>query len=301
MIADINLILATAEAVPNAGAAPGGLGGNTITDVADTPYTIDMLRADNPLGDGIDQLPTSELELDVTITTSFNVGPNAMAEFQLVSMPIDPTKLSAAGTSGRLTQLASAATTASDNSVTITGHGLALGTPVYLSALATTTGPSTNTLYYAVPLSADKFGLATSLANAVAGTPLVSMSGNGSCTIQFFPYVHMTTGMIWGGFLNAGARFIGRAVPGAIGGGGDHVAPYAGADALPLGAQVQPSTSLGGGTGTATVAAPGRFLVPRVFVFNASVSSAGRYSMALGVNAGSSQRNYPIGSRIKSS
>lgn len=301
MIADSNLILATNELVPHGGAAPGGLGGNTITGVPATPYSIDMLRADNPLGDGIDQLPTSELELEVTITSSFSfggVGTNAMAEFQLVSMPIDPTKLQPATTSGRQTYLANAVTAASDDSVTIAGHGLPLGTPVYMSAQASS-GLSLNTLYFVVPLSADKFGLATSLANAVAGTILNLTTG--TCTVQFFPYVHMTTGMIWSGFLNAGARFIGRAVPGAIGGGGDHVAPYAGADALPLGAQVQPSTSLGGGTGTAAVAAPGRFLVPRVFVFNAAVGTAGRYSMALGVNAGSSQRHYPIGSQIKSS
>ena len=300
MIADFNLILATEEAVPNGGAVPGGLGGNSITGVSTTPYFIDMLRADNPLGDGIDQLPTSELELNVTITTAFGIGPNAMAEFQLVSLPINPTKLTPATTSGRRTYFLGASTAASDDSVTIAAHGLPRGTPVYLSALATTTGPTTNTLYYAVPLSADKFGLATSLANAVAGE-IVTMTGNGTCTVEFFPYVHLTTGMIWGGFLGAGAQFIGRSIPGGPVGGGDHVAPYAGADALPLGAQVQPSTALGGGGGAATMAAPGRFLVPRVFVFNATVSTAGRYSMALGHAAGLGQRNYPIGSEIKSS
>jgi hypothetical protein len=306
MIADLNLIMATAEAVPNAGAAPGGLGGNTITGGA--PYFIDMLQADNPLGDGIDQVAVSKLELNVTITTSFpegtiagvTYGPHGMAEFQLVSLPINPLLLSNATTSGKLISGSFSSTVGTNLFTTSAAHNMPLGTPVYISALGVTTGPVLNKLYYVIPLSATTFQIASTLANALAGTAVPLGGEDSSVVFQFFPMVHVTTGMLWSSWLKAGAQFVGRTVPGAVNGGGDHVAPYAGADALPLGVQTQPGTGLGGGGGTAIVAAPGRYLLPRVFVFNANVGTTGRYSMALGVDAGLGQRHFPVGSQIKS-
>lgn len=301
MIADLNLILATAEAIPNGGAAPGGLGGNTISGVATTPYSIDMLQADNPLGDGIDQIAASKLELNVTVTTAFPNGPNSMCEFQVVSMPINPLALSNATTSGKLISGSFTSTIGTSLFTTSVAHNMPLGTPVYISSLGTTTGPSTNTIYYVIPLSSTTFQIATTLANALAGTAVTLGGTTASVVFQFFPYVHVTTGMIWSSFLGAGSQWIGRSIPGAVNGAGDHIAPYAGADALPVGVQVQPSTSLGGGTGTAVVAAPGRYLLPRVFVFNAAAGTTGRYSLALGVDAGEGQRYFPVGSQIKSS
>jgi len=300
MFTDLDIILATAEAVPHGGVIPGGLGGNTISGVAGTPYYIDMSRADNPLGQGIDQLAVSKLELNVTITTAFTVGPDSYAEFQLVSLPINPTLLTAATTSGRLTHLAAAVTTASDDSVTIAGHGLPVGTPVYLSALATTTGIAVDTIYYVVPISASKFGLASTLALALAGTVL-TLTNNGTCTVEFFPMVHVTTGQVWSEFLKLGAQFVGRSIPGAVNGAGNLRATYAGETLQPVGASAQPSTSLGGGAGTAVVAAPGKFLVPRVLLSGGTnIDTTGRYSLALCCDAGQGQRHFPVGSEIKS-
>lgn len=301
MITDNAIIMATAEAVPNGAATPGGLGGNTITGVAATPYTIDLQQASNPIGIGIDDLGSVDLELNVNITTAFTTtSPVATLEFQLVSMPINPTLLTSATTSGKLLSLAGVVTSLANDTFTIANHGLALGTPFYCSEIATSTGITTNTLYFAVPTGANTFKAATSLANALAGTIVnITGAGDGTATVVFMPVVHATTGPIQTVFLKAGARLLGTSLRQSPMIGGRLVAPFAGETPRPLGASIMPGTGTGGGAGAAVVKAPGRYLALLVIAAGANSDTTGRYSVQVGKNVANILAHYPVGSEIR--
>lgn len=73
---------------------------------------------------------------------------------------------------------------------TLNNHNLQLGDPVYLTTTgALPTGLTANTTYYAIPINANTFNLATTLANAIAGTKIAT-SGTQSGTHSLFhvPY-----------------------------------------------------------------------------------------------------------------
>jgi len=299
MITDNAIIMATAEAVPNGAAAPGGLGGNTITGGATTPYTIDLLQSSNPIGSGIDDIGSTQIEMNVSITTAFTTtSPVATLEFQLVSVPILPSLLSNATTSGKLLSGSFTATVAS-STWGAAAHGLQLGTPLYFSAIGTVTGVTTNTLYFAVPSDANNFKVATSLANALAGTTVTLGGTNAACTTVFMPAVHATTGAIPTVFLKAGARILGTSMRQVFAVGGKLIAPYAGATPLPLGASVMPGTGTGGGAGAAVMRTPGRYLALNVIAAGASSGTTGRYSVQIGKNVANILAHYPVGSEIK--
>ena len=64
-------------------------------------------------------------------------------------------------------------TIASPGVVTLTSHGLATGDAIYLTTTgALPTGLSANTRYWVIKQDANTFWLATSLANALAGTKI---------------------------------------------------------------------------------------------------------------------------------
>lgn len=70
--------------------------------------------------------------------------------------------------------------------VTVTSHGLALGEKIYFTTTgALPTGLSVNTAYYAIPINANTFNLASSGANAFAGTKIAT-SGTQSGTHTMF-------------------------------------------------------------------------------------------------------------------
>lgn len=81
-------------------------------------------------------------------------------------------------------------TIASPAVVTLTAHGLLTGDAVYLTTTgALPTGLSANTIYYAVKIDANTFNLATSRANAYAGTKInTSGTQSGTHTINACPY-----------------------------------------------------------------------------------------------------------------
>lgn len=87
-------------------------------------------------------------------------------------------------------------TIASPAVFTKTGHGLITGSKIRLTTSgALPTGLAANTDYFVVKLSADTFGVATSLANAVAETPTrVNTSGSQSGTHSI---VHQTDPAYW--------------------------------------------------------------------------------------------------------
>lgn len=74
--------------------------------------------------------------------------------------------------------------------VTLNNHGLQTGDQVYLTTTgALPTGLSTNTLYYAVRIDANTFNLATSRANAVAGTKITtSGTQSGTHSLNHCPF-----------------------------------------------------------------------------------------------------------------
>lgn len=295
MITDKVLIFATDEAVPDAGA--GGMGGNTISGVAGTPHYVDLGADDNPLGVGISQIGFAKLEMKVAVTTDFTTGPNVLTEFQLISVPILPTLFAAGTTSGRRMNV-SATGDVTDNDFDLAAHGFPMGTPVYISSLGTVTGPSTNTIYYISPKSSGAFAISTTYANAIAGTH-VSLGGSDSAVVfEVFPYVHATTGPVWAEFINGPTVLTGRSVPGINAPVGKLVAPYSGATRLPAGASAPPSTSQGGGGEVPYLPNPGRYLAMRVYASGAGLDTTGRYSVAVGLEAGEANRYFQPGLEV---
>lgn len=81
-------------------------------------------------------------------------------------------------------------TIASPAVVTNTAHGLYTGEGVYLTTTgALPTGLSQNTMYYVIRVDANTFNLATSLANAIAGTKInTTGSQSGTHTLYYCPW-----------------------------------------------------------------------------------------------------------------
>ena len=74
----------------------------------------------------------------------------------------------------------------SNNTITITGHGLATGDPVYYYAASNVIGGLSNSqIYYVISVDANNIKLATSSSNATAGTAINLTSAPGSNTTQF--------------------------------------------------------------------------------------------------------------------
>lgn len=205
MYTDNGLRLATAEDVStiNGGTAPLGIGAASATldldpynDAVDpgaallSPVTP-ARRNHGDIGGG--RRPGLAINVDASFSASTWI---TTLEIQLVSIPVSASLLTNAATAGKLVQTTGVALTDASDDATITGHNLPLGTPFYITALATTGGVSNNTLYYAVPTAANTFKFATSLENALAGTTVTLSGGNGTCTVNWIPTIHATTGQI---------------------------------------------------------------------------------------------------------
>ena len=191
MYTDNGLLLAAAEVVPNGGASPGGIGAASAALNLDPSGITELLRSYNGIGGG------EPLCLVIDVTTSFTCATfNASLEIQLVSLPISASLLTNAATSGKRTHAAAVVTRDASDDFLLNGHGLPMGTPIYLSALATTTGIAINTIYYVKPTGANTFRVASSLANAIAGTLLPFGTGNGTATVEFMPTIHASTGSL---------------------------------------------------------------------------------------------------------
>lgn len=81
-------------------------------------------------------------------------------------------------------------TVASPGVITLTGHGIYTGEGVYLTTTgALPTGLAQNTLYYAIRIDANTLRLATSRANAEAGTAInTSGTQSGTHTLRYCPW-----------------------------------------------------------------------------------------------------------------
>ncbi len=81
-------------------------------------------------------------------------------------------------------------TIANPGVVTLANHGLLTGESIYLTSTGNLpTGLSQNTLYYVISVDTNTFRLATSYANALAGTAInTSVSQSGTHTLFFCPF-----------------------------------------------------------------------------------------------------------------
>lgn len=221
MYTDFELNLATAEAVPDSGV--GGLGEDSTAFNSGAGFEFggisELLRNHADIGGG------HPVCLSLTVGTGFTCASIATLDIQLVSFPIKPSLLdngAGGAADGKRLRIAAVVTDIADgdpllaDTFILNGHDLPLGTPIYFSAIATTTGISTNTVYYVIPISANRFKVAASLANARAGTEVDLLTGDGTVTVEFAPAVTIHAAL--GGLpifptpagttpLTAGARF----------------------------------------------------------------------------------------------
>lgn len=266
---------------------------------------IDMAQPNNPLGIGIDDIGSSELELNVSIDTTFAAtDPVSAVEWHLVSLPMNPASM----TPG-LSYKAQAAANISTSEFTVNSHNMPLGAPFYIDALSLNgpTGVTAYTLYYAIPTGPNTFKAAATLANAIAGTPVVAITGaNGTVTVWTMPTMHLTTSRVPAVFLKQGLRITGRSFRQLPFVGGKLAAPYSGATPQPIGSAYIPSLAKGGGGGTVSVASghavrvPNRYLclstiVTGITLPGANAAASGRFSAQLSLASPSSQVNYPVG------
>lgn len=273
MYTDNLLLLASSETLS------GQNGGNTCLG----EQSVNLVLDTNSLspGGGLNSLGNlghmDELELSVTATADVvatsATDPARTLEVQLVSLPISLSLLadgSGGATAGKLTSIASVVTNSTNDDLTINGHGLPLGTPIFLTSIATTTNISANVVYYVVPTGVNTFRLALNLANALAGTTIDLQTGNGTATVNFIPFIHMTTGAIPIPALGAGQRYIARNNPYALG--------LSGRQALLGGSSVTQALGAGPSVATATatyfVPQAGRYLALRYVASNAITAGA---------------------------
>lgn len=280
MYQDNGLILASAETIPTDAVAR--LNAGSVTAAIDRAGTL-------PNGLGIADIGPTDLELAVDITTSVTSGTaGATLDFRLVSLHVNPTKLTSS--SGRPLTIASVAGDIADadpaiaDAFTVTAHGLPLGTPIFFSSIVNITGITASTVYFVVPVSANTFHIATTMANALAGTIVDLTGADGTVTVNFIPYVHASTSPIQLPFLTAGNRLVVCTSVGHVGPTSKLLAPYSGATPIPLGA-----TNIG----TTTVPTPGRYL--GLMTIPSAAITAGAFSASLGINTQLGRRYPPSG------
>ena len=113
-------------------------------------------------------------------------APDLEIKFDKDTMPL---KLVRVGLLNVTHTVATSAVDTSAETITITAHGKATGTPVYYSNGSGTTlaGLTNNTAYYCIKVDADTIKLATNLANATAGTA-INLTGTGNNAQTFTEY-----------------------------------------------------------------------------------------------------------------
>src|SRR5688572_19883132 len=72
---------------------------------------------------------------------------------------------------------------AADSVTTLAAHGMPAGTPVMFSVISLTTGISVGVQYFVANPTATTFQVAATLAAALAGTPILPLTTNGTGTI----------------------------------------------------------------------------------------------------------------------
>lgn len=93
------------------------------------------------------------------------------------------------GTTGFATYALTESVTFTDagDTVTLASHGLSTGNLLSFSVITSTTGISINTAYYAIVSSSSVFQVASSLANAMAGTALALTTNGTGTMLKSFP------------------------------------------------------------------------------------------------------------------
>ena len=295
---DNGLILADAEALPNGGAAPGGINHTSEVlayDLASAEHSVAGLTYSDP--------SVSEAELVIDITTNFtNAEPTTNADctvaFELVSMPLPLANLDDCGSgTGKDTMSNMTMTTGTDvwDLVSDADHGLSIGTPFYVDTLTTTATPAVDTVQYVSALSfaAASFKTCATRAAALAGGAAVDIDASGSGIVQWYPFIHATTGGIPLNCLQAGARFVARVQPYAIEATTKSTLQYSGGSIAPYGsAKGVPATY------PAWRPVCNRYLALRCLVANGAGGSVGRFSANLGVNLQSGERHFPTAAQI---
>jgi hypothetical protein len=290
--------------IPNDGEAPGGLIEESVDIYDPDGDGIDLGSEHVEAGLVINDLASSEMELDLQVDTSFTgveptVG-NVSVEFALVSLPIALSKLAEATTSGKRTHITGLSSNTNDTITGITAHGLSAGTPVYFSAVGTSIGIVVNQLYYVAAngMTADAFKLAANRADAIdpAGTVIVISTGSaGNVTLEFYSYVHATTGRINLATLQANSRYVVRVQPWAVFATAQSVKQFAGAVSQAYGSGKGRTSSNPG-----YIPVPGRYLAVQMLC-SGTVGTGGAFTITLGTNAQSGARHFPSGFSVSSS
>lgn len=92
---------------------------------------------------------------------------------------------------------------------TLANHGFPTGAPIFVTTISAANGLTANQIYFVIRVSADTFKVATTLANAKAGTAVDLTTNDGATvTINHVPTYYAHTGPIVRELLLAGRRFV---------------------------------------------------------------------------------------------
>lgn len=301
MIIDQGLILADAEAVPNAGEGPGGITNTSEVlafDLGTNHATAGIVHSDPSV---------SELELVIDVTTSFTTAePTLLADvtvaFELISMPIPLANLRDCASGIGKDTFSDVTTTAATDTwdlVSNNVHSLAVGTPCFVDTLTTTTTPAVDTMMYvsAEALTTTAWEVTATRATALSGGTATIITTNGSALVQWFPFIHATTGGIPLSALQAGSRYVARVQP------YNQQATTVNATQVGIG-----NAPYGSGKGIPTTAPAwqpvcNRYLALRCLVgakwaTAADSGTVGRFSANLVVNGATGERHFPTAVQV---
>lgn len=139
----------------------------------------------------------------VTVTVAAAGGAGDTVEFQVVAQP--QTTLAALSTD----QTVNTPVFASNWFTTVAAHGHDTGTPVVMTGADLPLGINANQVYFIISVDANTFQLASTFANALAGTAVTfSDNGTGTQTLTVQPIVIGTSGAIPVPYLQVGTQIM---------------------------------------------------------------------------------------------
>jgi len=171
----------------------------TLTDYVGTSYRPHMVKELKIDGEGW-YVAHKELETNVDDLTYYEISGTKFYNFpsstEMKLFPIDDD----ATTDGDTFDFVDADVSVAADEITETNHGLDTGLPVRLTTTGTLpTGLATGTTYYVIRVDADTISLATTYANAIAGTAIdiTGAAGGGTHSLTSRRTNRVYVNMVW--------------------------------------------------------------------------------------------------------
>lgn len=193
--------------------------GSTMTTMSATKLSTSWMDREDAFEIGS---ANGALHALVTVTVAAVGSAGDTVEFQIIAIP--QTTLAALATD----QTVNTPVFASNWFTTVAAHGHDTGTPVVFTGADLPNGINANQVYFIISVDANTFQVATTFANALAGTAVTfSDNGTGTQTMTVQPIVLGTSGAIPVPYLQIGTQLmVPLTNPPQLAGGGAAPTPF---------------------------------------------------------------------------